>query len=291
MSGAPQSQFFTARDGLTLHALVQGEPSDAPPVVCLPGLTRPARDFVVIGSFLAARNNRRAISLDYRGRGGSDWDDDYNNYNFPTEFADILTVLDGLGVKRAIFLGLSRGGLHALTLAGACPDMVAALILNDVGPELNPAGLARIKTYLGKLPLLRNLDEAVAYYKSAMGPKFSAVTDQQWRFYAQNSLNLTPERLRLSYDPQLARTMEKFDPTAPLPDFWPQFCGLDAPILALRGENSDLLTPEVHAEMAARHPRCQTYVAPGQAHAPLLLDYPTLERIARFIDEVEAGAI
>ncbi len=293
MSGKLQSLFFQSSDGLNLHALVQddgsGRENKATPVVCLPGLTRPARDFVVLGSFLSARANWRVVSLDYRGRGGSDWDPDWRHYDFPTEFADILAVLEGLGISSAIFVGLSRGGLHALTLSGARAGLVKAMVLNDVGPQLNPAGLLRIKGYLGQLPLLRNIDEAVAYYKQILGPFYPAVPDEHWRFFAQNSLNATPERLRLSYDPQLARTLESFDPEAPLPDFWPQFVAVNAPILALRGEFSDVLTPEVHAEMAARNPLCQTFVASGQGHAPLLLDLPTLERIAEFIDEIEAA--
>ncbi|HUO54049.1 MAG TPA: alpha/beta hydrolase [Rhodoblastus sp.] len=288
MSGKPLSQFFKAGDGLNLHALIQGEDTGAPPVVCLPGLTRPARDFVVIGSFLSSRTRRRAIAIDYRGRGGSDWDDDWTHYGFPTEFADILTVLEALKIESAIFIGLSRGGLHALTLAHTRPGLVKALVLNDIGPRLNPAGLVRIKDYIGRLPLLRDVDEAIAHYKNLMGASFPGVPDEHWRFYAQNSLNSTPERLRLSYDPQMARTMENFDPSAPLPDFWPQFEALQAPILALRGENSDILTPETHHQMAERNPLCQTHVVSGQGHAPLLLDYPTLDRIARFIEETEA---
>lgn len=289
MSEKLQSHFFKSADGLNLHALDFGAESGAVPVICLPGLTRPARDFVVLALFLSARTHRRIVGIDYRGRGGSDWDPDWTHYSFPIEFADILTVIDALEINSAIFIGLSRGGLHALTLGGVRPDLVKGLILNDVGPQLNPAGLANIKNYIGRLPLLRDLDEAVEHYRRVMGPRFPDVPDEQWRFYAENSLNITPERLRLSYDPQLARTMESFDPEAPLPDFWPQFCALKAPILALRGENSDLLTPEVHAEMAARNPLCQTHVVPGQGHAPLLLDSPTLERIAAFVNEVDAA--
>lgn len=289
MSENLHSHFFKSDDGLNLHALVYGEEAGAAPVICLPGLTRPARDFVVLALYLSTRTHRRIVSLDYRGRGGSDWDPDWTHYSFATEFADIVKVIESLGIDSAIFIGLSRGGLHALTLASTRPGLVKALILNDIGPKLNPAGLANIKAYIGCLPLLRDLDEAIAHYKRAMGPRFPGVPDEQWRFYAENSLNVTPERLRLSYDPQLARTMENFDPEGPLPEFWPQFCGLQAPILALRGESSDLLTPEVHAEMAERNPLCQTHVVPGQGHAPLLLDAPTLERIATFINEVDAA--
>jgi pimeloyl-ACP methyl ester carboxylesterase len=282
-----QSLFFTAPDGLKLHALVLGEQSEASPVVCLPGLTRPARDFGVIAHHLHARRPRQIISIDYRGRGGSDWDPDWRHYSFPVEYADILSVLDQLGVTSAIFIGLSRGGIHSLTIGSQRPDLLKALVLNDVGPQLDPHGLARIKDYVGALPLLRDFDEAIAYYKQAMGPKFPAIPDPDWRHFVENSLIPTPERLRLSYDPQLARTLDDFDPEKPLPDLWPLFAAIKAPILALRGEHSDLLTPQAHADMAARHPHCRLHVVPGQGHTPLLLDLPTLDLIADFIDEVE----
>jgi pimeloyl-ACP methyl ester carboxylesterase len=291
MSGTLKNLFFRAQDGLNLHALVQdGEPgqdNDATPVVCLPGLSRPARDFAVLARFLGARSRRKIVAIDYRGRGGSDWDSDWTHYDFPTENADIQTVLGALGVASAIFVGVSRGGLHAVMLANQRPEMVKAIVLGDVGPRLEPAGLARIKQYVGRLPLLRDLDAAISHYKSTMAAFFPAATDDDWRIYAQNSLNGTPERMRLSYDPQLARTLDSVDPAQPPPEFWPQFAAVTAPVLALRGEFSDLLTPEVHAEMAARLPSCRLHVVPGQGHAPFLNDGPTLEGIAAFIEEIE----
>jgi pimeloyl-ACP methyl ester carboxylesterase len=283
-----RSDFFLSSDGLQLHALTLGTPNRLTPVVCLPGLTRPARDFVVLALHLHRAGARRIVSLDYRGRGGSDWDPDWTRYSLPVEHGDLLRVLEALEISRAIFVGLSRGGLHAVTMAATRPECVVGLVLNDVGPQLEPQGLAHIKNYIGKLPLLRSVEEAAAHYKSIMGGRFTAVSDEDWRFYASNSLNHTPERMRLSYDPQLARTMASFDPDAPLPDLWPAFERIQAPILALRGENSDLLSPEAHTQMARRNPLCQLHVVPGQGHAPLLLDTPTLNRIGDFVAQIGA---
>lgn len=283
MDGELRSHFFPSADGLQLHALTLGKSNSLTPVVCLPGLSRPARDFVVLALHLNRAGGRRVISLDYRGRGGSDWDPDWTHYSMPVEHGDLLSVLDALKISKAIFVGLSRGGLHALMLSAAQPQRVAGLVLNDVGPQIEPQGLVNIKDYIGKLPLLRNVEEAIAHYKRVMGPRFPAVSDEDWRFYASNSLNITPERMRLSYDPQLARTLDAFDPSAPLPDMWPAFEAIRAPILALRGENSDLLSPEAHAQMAKRNPLCELHVVPGQGHAPLLLDTPTLSRIGAFV--------
>jgi len=283
-----RSHFFLSADGLNLHALTLGDDDGRAPIVCLPGLSRPARDFMVLALYLHRTGARRIISLDYRGRGGSDWDPDWKHYSLPVEHADLLHVLDEIGVARAVFVGLSRGGLHGVTLGATQPDRVAGLVLNDVGPQLEASGLAHIKDYIGRLPLLRNLEEAVAHYKKVMGPRFPAVPDEDWRFYASSSLNHAPERMRLSYDPQLARTMESFDPSVPLPDLWPAFEAIQAPILALRGENSDLLTEEAHRQMAVRNPRCKLHTVKGQGHAPLLLDTPTLSCIGAFIDEIGA---
>jgi pimeloyl-ACP methyl ester carboxylesterase len=281
-----QSRFFTAPDGLNIHALILGDESAVCPIVCLPGLTRPARDFVALTRHLHAARPRRIVSIDYRGRGGSDWDPDWSHYSLQVESMDIHAVLNQLAIKSAIFIGLSRGGMHALMLGAQHQHLVAGLVLNDVGPTLNPAGLAHIKDYIGRLPLLRDFDEAVAHYKRAMGDRFPAVSDEHWRIYAEASLIATSERLRLSYDPQLARPMESFDPYSP-PDLWPLFSALKAPVLSLRGEHSDLLTAETQAAMAARHPLCEIHVVPGQGHAPLLLDTPTLDRIAAFVDQVD----
>jgi pimeloyl-ACP methyl ester carboxylesterase len=281
-----RSRYFTAPDGLNIHALVHGDESDLCPIVCLPGLTRPARDFVALALHLNAAKPRRIVSIDYRGRGGSDWDPDWSHYSFDVESMDIHAVLNQLAITSAIFIGLSRGGMHALMLGAQHQRLVLGVVLNDVGPTLKPEGLAHIKDYIGRLPLLRDLDEAVAHYKHMMGERFPAVSDEHWRIYAEASLNVTPERLRLSYDPQLARPMESFDPYNP-PDLWPLFSALKAPVLSLRGEHSDLLTAETQAAMAARHPRCEIHVVPGQGHAPLLLDTPTLDRIAAFVDQVD----
>jgi len=287
VDGELRSQFLTSADGLQLHALTIGRRNRFAPVVCLPGLTRPARDFVILALHLHRMHNRRVVLIDYRGRGGSDWDPDWTHYSIPVEHGDVMHMLEALDIGRSIFVGLSRGGLHAMMLARHRPERVAGVVLNDIGPRIEPHGLARIKDYIGKLPVLLNTEEAVAHCKRLMGAQFTAVSDEDWRFYVSNSLNHTPERMRLSYDPQLARTLDAFDPFAPMPDLWEDFVAIQAPILALRGENSDLLSVEGHLEMARRNPRCELHVVPGQGHAPLLIDTPTLDRIGAFVEKLD----
>lgn len=289
MFDAPQSRFFVAPDGLNLHALLYDDAatSDLAPIVCLPGLSRPARDFDTLARFLRHQKPRRVVSIDYRGRGGSDWDPDYHHYNLAVEGADILVILDALQISSAIFVGWSRGGLHAMLLPSQRPQLVKALVLDDVGPALETEGLLSLKPYIGHLPLLRNFDEAAEWYKQKNGHAFPAVTDGQWLVYAHNSLVEAPERLRLGYDPQLAHSLDAFDANSTPHDIWPQYCALTAPILALRGENSNLLSQAVLEQMAERNPLCQTHIVEGQGHAPLLLDEPTLARIGQFVDEVD----
>ncbi len=151
-----QSRFFSASDGLKLHVRDYGSTFDPGlPVVCLPGLTRSAADFGPLASALAAGlagAKRRVLALYYRGRGRSDYDRDWKNYSLLVENDDILTVLTAAGIERAVFVGTSRGGLHAMLLSATRPTAIAAVVLNDIGPVVEPRGMARIRSYVGKLP-------------------------------------------------------------------------------------------------------------------------------------------
>src|ERR1035441_1429663 len=152
------SIFISAPDGLRLHARCYGARSaPALPVVCLPGMARTAADFEMLAEALAGdeRRPRRVIALDYRGRGKSEYDRDPANYNFQVELADLLAVLAALDAARAILIGTSRGGILAMLLAAVRPTAIAGVVLNDIGPVIEPKGLMRIKGYVvtGKVPL------------------------------------------------------------------------------------------------------------------------------------------
>lgn len=290
---ATTSQFVTVQDGLKIHARVfePALPSSALPLVCLPGLARTAADFDVIAQAIAsgaAKRPRRVIAIDYRGRGLSDRDSNWQNYDLRIENADILQVLDALSVPEAVLLGTSRGGLHMMVMGVTRPACIRGVILNDIGPVLEARGLARIKGYVGKLPQPKSWPDAVDLAKRVMGSHFTALSEDEWLAYAKLTFEETPSGFAPRYDTQLMKTLDAFNLEQPLPELWPQFDGLrHAPVLALRGENSDLLSSATLAAMGQRHPRCETHVVPAQGHAPLLLDASTIDRVARFIASIE----
>ena len=286
-----RSHFFTASDGLRLHARAWTPELDGGrlPVVCLTGLTRSTDDFVPLATALATgATARRVVALDYRGRGLSDHDPDWRHYDLPTERADMLRVMGELGIGRAHFVGTSRGGLHVMALAAEHRDLIAAVVLNDIGPVLEPTGLARIKSYIGRAATPKSLADAVRLMKfgdAAAG--FDGLDESQWRHFAASTFGHDETNLRLRYDPQLARTLDAFDLTKPLPDSWASFDALrPAPVLTIRGANSDLLSAETQDAMTRRWPGNRSLVVPGQAHAPLLAESAT---IAAITDVLAAG--
>lgn len=292
---AGTSRFVTAQDGLRLHARDFGESlSGALPVVCLPGLSRTADDFTVLATALSdgrGTKPRRVLALDYRGRGLSEWDPDSRNYDLRVESADVATVLTALGVDRAIFVGTSRGGLHTMLLGALRPAMIAGAVLNDIGPVIAAEGLLRIKGYVGKLPQPANWPEAVAVLKRIGGAHFTSLDDEAWDAYARLTFKDDSGVLGARYDPGLMDNLKLLDLDA-IPELWPQFDGLQyVPLLVIRGENSDLLSRETANAMAARHPDAELVTVPGQGHAPLLLDEPTIGTIAAFTTRCDESEV
>lgn len=284
----PVSRFVSAPDGLKLHYAEYGD-SIAPgaPVVCLPGLTRTAVDFDPLARALAFEGGarRRVLALDYRGRGLSEHDSDWRRYDVAIENADILAVLTAAEVARAIFVGTSRGGLHAMVLAVARPTLLQAVVLNDIGPSVEGLGLMRIKTTVGKTPPPRSWAEAVDILKRTMSAHFDGLSESDWQTWARMTYAEKDGAFVLRYDPALARTLDGVGVDMPAIDLWPQFMAMaDIPTLVVRGANSDLLSPTTYGAMLEKHPKCEGFVAPGQGHAPLLIDAPTIARIAAFVD-------
>jgi pimeloyl-ACP methyl ester carboxylesterase len=279
-----RSLFISARDGLKLHVRDYGVAGDLLPVVCLPGLARTSADFHELAVALSgdARRPRRVAALDYRGRGRSEYAKTWANYDIKVELDDVLQVLAATGIHEAVFVGTSRGGLITMSMAPVRPALIKGVVLNDIGPVLDAQGLIRIRGYVGKLPPPRNWDEAADILRQVFGPQFPILDRAEWLGYARRTWKDQNGRLVPDYDPALMKTLELLDLEAPLPVLWPFFDGLKhAPMLALHGANSDLLSDETLRAMKARHPACETFTVAGQGHAPLLAGKEILARIAR----------
>ncbi|WOJ89756.1 alpha/beta hydrolase [Methylocapsa polymorpha] len=288
-----ESRCYSASDGLMLHVRDYGSTLEqGVPVVCLPGLTRNSADFGPLASALAsgrAGDQRRVLAIDYRGRGRSEHDWNWTNYSVEVEGDDLLTVLTAAGIARAIFIGTSRGGLHAMRLSAARPAVIHAVVLNDIGPVVEARGMARIRSYVGKLPAPRSAADAIDLLKRLMSEQFTGLSEADWAHYAKITFADAQGRFGARYDPKLMKPLESLDLEQPLPTLWPQFDGLrNAPLLVIKGANSDVLSPETLAEMARRHPGCEIHIVEGQGHPPLLLDQPTIDRICRFVADADA---
>lgn len=278
--------FYAAGDGLRLHARVYGR-DDADVVVCLPGLTRNARDFHELALYLSSRQKapRRVIAFDYRGRGQSAWDSDWKNYTILTEAGDILAGLAALNVGHAAFIGTSRGGLILHVLGAMRPAALKAVVLNDIGPVVEGEGLAAIRTYLERAPRPKTVDEAVAVQQAAHGVAFSALVREDWERMVRALFREEGGTLVPDFDPALINSVTSTDLSQPLPTLWPQFEGLGKiPMLVVRGANSRLLSAATAEEMVKRHTDCQLVTVAGQGHAPLLETGGLPGTIAAFLD-------
>lgn len=276
MSSDDESGFvvrtISAPDGLRLYARDYGR-SESPLVICLPGLTRNSRDFHQL-ALLLSRDPiapRRVITLDARGRGLSAWDDDKSRYNLVVETQDVLALCAALDISQAVFIGTSRGGLVLHLLAASRPDLLKAVILNDIGPLLEKEGLGDIRDYLNRDRKPSDWNEAVDILWENHGQAFTAFAEKDWGEMARAIYTIKDGRITADYDPSIAAQMQALDLEAPLPDLWPQFEAFrDIPLMVIRGENSKLLTTATVEEMARRHPGATTKTALGQGHAPIL---------------------
>ncbi|MGO4525348.1 alpha/beta fold hydrolase [Microvirga sp. 2MCAF35] len=290
MSHSYRDLFVSAADGLRLYARDYApEARDALPVIGLPGLARTSADFHDLAEALSSdpARPRRFISLDYRGRGRSEWDQDWHNYDLKVEMSDTLQVLAAAGIDKAIFLGTSRGGLITMALCAARPELIAGAILNDVGPVLEADGLKRIRSYVGKLPTPQTIGEAADILRRQSETQFSRYTNEQWERIARGTWHEGTDGFVLNYDPRLMKTLESLDLEAPLPDLWPLFEAMKPfPVLAIRGSNSDLLTAATLQMMKERHPDLTPVTVPDQGHAPSL-EGDLIQVIKDFIARVD----
>jgi len=288
---AYEEKRFRSRDGLSLYfrdyAARDPAGSRGLPVLCLHGLTRNCRDFESLAMHLAAR--RRVITPDQRGRGGSQYDATWTNYHPGVYVDDMWTLLRELSLERVIIVGTSMGGLMAMLMAATRPQSVAAIVLNDVGPQIDPAGAARIQSYVGRLPPVRSWNDAAAQMKATFGTALPDYSEQQWQQFARLSFVEGEDGVpRLAADPKIGDAVR----TLPVPPgataaMWLAFGALkEIPMLALRGEHSDILSPDTFDRMQREVPALTRVTVPNRGHPPQLDEPQSVAAIDRFIDAV-----
>lgn len=280
-----RSVFVSAPDGLRLHVREYGtRAATGTPVVCLPGLTRTVADFNTLAPALAADRARRVIALDSRGRGRSEYDRKAENYNLLVELGDLVAVLIALAVGPAVFIGSSRGGLLTMHLAVAHPTAIAGAVLHDIGPVIEPKGLARLRSYVGKMPQPRSFAEGAEILRQLFHGQFPNLTAEQWLASAQQTWRMHEGRLVLTYDERLSRTLTAIDIEQPLPPLWNEFGALkQVPLLVIHGARSDILSAPTVAAMTERHPGMQTLEVADQGHVPLLEGEAIVQRVVEFV--------
>lgn len=274
---------FTTSDGLSLFYCESGT-AEGIPLICLPGLTRDSKDFRY---FTPLAQGYRLITLDARGRGQSDHDPDFTNYNVPREAQDVLELMDHLNLPQAALLGTSRGGMVAMVLAASAKARLLAVILNDVGPEIPKAGIDRIMQYIGRRPAAKTHAQAAETLAHLMGPDFPDVPAQRWREEVETFYSAGPDGLQLRYDPRIRDALLAQAEAGPTPDLWPLFMALKGlPCGVIRGENSDVLSPETYRDMQDRLPELNAVELANRGHVPFLDEPEALSLIHSVLEQI-----
>jgi len=277
-------RFWTSRDGLRLHYREYAGRSDRPPLLMLHGLTRNSRDFESLAERYAG--DWRVIVPDFRGRGESHRDPVSAHYVPGTYAMDVLQLLDELGVRKAIFLGTSLGGLVTMIIATVAPERIAGVLLNDVGPELDLSGIDRIKSYVGKPVVFQDWDDAAAQLRERSGDVHPSYGEAEWLRFAHRVCRQTEEGVEFDYDMAIAEPFEAGN-TGEVPDGWPYYRALAGrPVLVLRGRKSDLLSDPAAERMATEIPDVEVVTVPNVGHAPDLDEPESVAAIDRLLERV-----
>ena len=275
-------------DGLSLYARSYG-PENAPlTVLCMHGLTRNHKDFEPM---IAALGDRyRFIAVDVRGRGHSDRTSEAETYTPMVYAKDMLTLIDHLNLPRVALIGTSMGGLMAMLMAKSAPERIQGIVLNDVGPVVERAGLERIAAYASDPQPAETWSDAISKTKASQGAAFPDYGDEDWTAFAQRTWKERPDgQIELDYDPEITRSLAGSKPgLLTRIVMWRVFSSLKTiPLLVVRGEESDILSKKIAARMIRRHKDAELAVVPGRGHAPMLDEPAAVSAIRAFLKRIE----
>lgn len=273
--------FYESSDGLRLYARDYTHSSPRGTVLCMHGLTRNSADFARVCE--ALNDDYRLIAVDQRGRGRSDYDPNPANYNPQTYVRDMFTLLDHLGLDEVFAIGTSMGGVISMVMSTVNAGRFRGVVLNDIGPVIDPAGLERIRGYVGQLPPVHTWEDAAAQVRATNAVAFPDYDDADWLAFARNVYREDADgRPVLAYDTAIAESVSSSN--VPV-DLWPAFDAMAGiPVLVVRGEHSDILAPACVEEMQRRRPDVVAAEIPKRGHAPMLDEPEALGAIRAFLD-------
>lgn len=277
--------YYRVDDGLTLYARDYNFSSSSTVVLCLHGLSRNSADFEPLCESIAG--GFRVISVDQRGRGLSQWDENSSRYQLPSYVEDMWQLLDQQGIEKVVVIGTSMGGLMGMLMAAQKPDRIQGLVINDVGPEVDSKGLARIMSYVGKTTEIKTWDDAAAQTQSINQVCFPNFTRAQWQAMARRTYRENDRGVPVvNYDPNISTPIQSDTASAVPADLWPLFDALTVPLLTLRGALSDLFSAECLARMIESQPSMGWFEVPDVGHAPVLDEPQAVDAIQSFLNQL-----
>jgi len=278
-----QEKHISAQDGLKLYVRdyrpikVMGRP-----ILCLSGLTRNSQDFDHIADVLVDKGHR-VVTMDYRGRGHSEYDDDWSNYHPATYVSDIFQVASALGLHNCVFLGTSLGGIMSMVMCVAAPGLVHSVILNDVGPDLDDNGIAQIIAYTGDGASVADIDGAVEKLKNYYAEEHGFV-DKDWRNVAKKTYKLVDGKYVPNWDVKIADNLKLQTANEEQQDLWPFFNALgNRNVLCIRGSASSVFKQHTYDKMMELLPNISGLVLDGVGHAPTLEEAEAEKSILSFL--------
>jgi len=286
MGEAPYTEGeWSSADGLTLRYRDYPGREDRPPILCIPGLTRNARDFEPVADAFAGE--WRVICADLRGRGQSDYAKDPASYTPAAYVGDMLALFEQAGLDRVVAIGTSLGGIVTMLLAMQVPNRIAGAVLNDIGPEVEAAGIERIRDYVGQGRSFPTWMHAARALKDQSGEAYPEFELSDWLRLSKRLMCVGGSgRIAFDYDMKIAEPFQQPESSAPF-DMWPAFRALSGrPVLALRGALSDILSPATLARMESELPGMEAVTIANTGHAPTLEEPAAQEAIARLLARV-----